>query len=331
MTILVTGGAGFIGSHMVWSLVDAGKDVVIIDNLSTGFSCFLPKEVSVYKINIGDYDSVLNVIEKYNVKSIIHFAGSAVVPDSVGDPLFYYCNNTSNTRSLLQAAVAGKVENFVFSSTAAVYGGNHPAGVVESTDLRPESPYGWSKLMSEIMIQDAGRAYGLNYKILRYFNVSGADPKGRTGQSTKDATHLIKAACEAASGKRPYLSVFGTDYDTLDGTCVRDFIHVSDLVEAHVLALEDLRNGGKSAVLNCGYGKGYSVLDVVNSVRRVSGRDFEVKLQSRRMGDATRVVANVEFLKRDLSWQPRFENLDVIVAHALEWEKKLLVTNHDLS
>lgn len=330
MTILVTGGAGFIGSHMVWSLVDAGKDVVIIDNLSTGFSCFLPKEVPVYEMNIGDYDSVLHVIKGHNIESIIHFAGSAVVPDSVDDPLSYYCNNTSNTRTLLQAAVAGEVKNFVFSSTAAVYGGNHSAGVVESTDLRPESPYGWSKLMSEIMIQDAGRAYGLKYKILRYFNVSGADPKGRTGQSTKDATHLIKVACEAAAGKRPCLSVFGADYDTPDGTCVRDFIHVSDLVSAHMLALDDLRNGGKSTVLNCGYGKGYSVLDVVNSVRRVSGRSFEVKFQSRRIGDATRVVANAESLKRDLSWQPKFEDLDVIVAHALEWENKLVATNHNL-
>jgi UDP-glucose 4-epimerase len=324
MTVLVTGGAGYIGSHMVHELVDAGEPVVVLDNLSTGFRFLLPTTVPFVVGSTGDRDLVGKTIQHYGVDSIIHFAASIVVPDSVRDPLAYYANNTMNTCALLQAAIDKGVKQFIFSSTAAVYG--NPAGVPVREDAAtvPISPYGTSKLMSEIVLHDAGKAYGLRFVVLRYFNVAGADPKGRTGQATPQATHLIKVACEAALGKRAGMAVFGTDYPTPDGTCIRDYIHVSDLVRAHSAALAHLRRGGANATLNCGYGRGASVLEVIDAVRRASGRNFRVEAHARRAGDPVALIANVERIRSTLDWRPQFQNLDTIVSHALSWEKRLL-------
>ncbi|HET9715828.1 MAG TPA: UDP-glucose 4-epimerase GalE [Pseudolabrys sp.] len=323
MTVLVTGGAGYIGSHMVHELVDAGERVVVLDNLSTGFRFLIPASVPFVAGSSGDRPLVSEVIAQHRVNAIIHFAASIVVPDSIADPLGYYGNNTMNTCALLDAAIKGGVKEFIFSSTAAVYGNASDAPVREDAPTVPISPYGTSKLMSEIMLHDAGKAHGLRYVILRYFNVAGADPKLRTGQATPAATHLIKVACEAAIGRRPKISVFGTDYPTPDGTCIRDYIHVSDLAQAHLAALAYLRNGSVSTTFNCGYGRGASVLEVVASVRRASGRDFPVEIAGRRPGDPPALVANVDRIRSALSWRPRFENLDTIVAHALAWEKHL--------
>ncbi|MCB1510149.1 MAG: UDP-glucose 4-epimerase GalE, partial [Hyphomicrobiaceae bacterium] len=277
-SVLVTGGAGFIGSHMVHELCDRGEKVVVIDNLTTGFTRALPEGVPLVVGDIGDMELVRRVIGSHDVGAIVHFAGSIVVPESVSDPLGYYLNNTVKSRSLMAAAVSTGVPHFIFSSTAAVYGAPRDNPVREDAELKPISPYGSSKLMTEIMLRDTAFAHAFNYVALRYFNVAGADPKGRTGQSTKGATHLIKVACEAAQGKRSHLDVFGTDYPTPDGTCVRDYIHVTDLVRAHVDALAYLRRGGNSDVFNCGYAHGFSVLEVIEAVKRVSGRDFEVRL-----------------------------------------------------
>jgi UDP-glucose 4-epimerase len=264
-----------------------------------------------------------SLIKTHAVTEIIHFAASIVVPDSVRDPLGYYRNNTINTRSLLEVAVATGVQRFIFSSTAAVYGNPQRVPVGEDAPVVPMSPYGNSKLMSEIMLKDAAAAHGLNYVILRYFNVAGADPRQRTGQATVGATHLIKVAVETALGLRPQIEVFGTDYDTPDGTCVRDYIHVNDLVRAHFDALAHLRRGGASDTFNCGYGHGYSVLDVIGAVKRASGRDFAVRLSARRPGDPASIVADARRIRAQLNWTPQFDNLDQIVAHALAWERKL--------
>ena len=323
MTILVTGGAGYIGSHMVHELIDAGEMVVVLDNLSTGFRFLIPSTVPFIAGSTGDRELVVNTVKQRGVTAIIHFAASVVVPDSVRDPLGYYLNNTMNTCILLDAAIEAGVRQIIFSSTAAVYGNAGPTPVREDAPTIPTSPYGNSKLMSEIMLHDAGKAHELRFIILRYFNVAGADPKGRTGQSTPAATHLIKLACEAALGKRPKLDVFGTDYPTPDGTCIRDYIHVSDLARAHLAALAYLRRGGASATFNCGYGRGYSVLDVIKAVRRVSGREFPVELAGRRSGDPAALVANVDRLRETLDWQPRFQDLDTIIVHALNWERRL--------
>ncbi|RWC96555.1 MAG: UDP-glucose 4-epimerase GalE, partial [Mesorhizobium sp.] len=277
MAVLVTGGAGYIGSHMVWELLDAGESVVVLDRLSTGFEWAVAPEAKLLVGDVGDRELVGQIIRDYKVDAIIHFAGSIVVPQSVADPLGYYENNTSKTRTLIETAVREGVPHFIFSSTAAVYGGAGLEPVREDARLAPVSPYGLSKLMSEWMLRDAAKAHDIRYTALRYFNVAGADPKGRTGQSTPGATHLIKVACETALGKRPLMQVFGTDYPTPDGTCIRDYIHVSDLAAAHRLALQRLRAGGESLVANCGYSHGYSVLQVIDSVRRAFGRDFEVK------------------------------------------------------
>jgi UDP-glucose 4-epimerase len=323
MTILVTGGAGYIGSHMVHELVDAGEPVVVLDNLSTGFRFLIPSSVPFVTGSTGDRELVAKTIAQHKVTAIIHFAASIVVPESVRDPLGYYLNNTMNTCALLDVAVEAGVKQFIFSSTAAVYGNAEQMPVREEAPTVPIAPYGTSKLMSEIMLHDAGKAYGLRFVILRYFNVAGADPKLRTGQSTPAATHLIKVACEAALGKRPKIDVFGTDYPTPDGTCVRDYIHVSDLARAHSSALAYLRRGGASATFNCGYGRGASVFEVIESVRRACGHDFPVEIAGRRAGDPAALVADVNRIRKLLDWRPQFQDLDTIVAHAFAWEKRL--------
>jgi UDP-glucose 4-epimerase len=323
MTVLVTGGAGYIGSHMVHALVDAGESVAVLDNLSTGFRFLLPSNVPLVVGSTGDRELAARVLRQHNVDTIVHFAASIVVPDSVRDPLGYYRNNTLNTCNLIDVAVANGVKHFIFSSTAAVYGNAERVPVREDDPKNPISPYGTSKLMSELMLRDAAVAHGLRYVVLRYFNVAGADPKGRTGQSTPQATHLIKVACEAALGKRAKIDVFGTDYDTPDGTGVRDYIHVSDLVGAHSAALAYLRKGGDSATFNCGYGRGSSVKDVIASVKRISGVDFPVALGPRRDGDPAALIADASRIRGTLDWTPRFQDLDTIVSHALAWERSL--------
>lgn len=323
MAVLVTGGAGYIGSHMVLALLEQGQDVVVLDNLSTGFREAVPATAKLVVGDIGDQDLVATVIRKYDVEAIVHFAGSIVVPDSVADPLGYYQNNTVNSRALLEVAVATGVKKFIFSSTAAVYGNPEQVPVMETAPLAPVSPYGSSKLMTEIMLADAAHAHDLRYVALRYFNVAGADPQGRSGQSTPRATHLIKVACEVATGKRSHMEIFGSDYPTEDGTCVRDYIHVSDLVSAHIAALDYLNNGGKADIFNCGYSKGYSVRQVVDAVKRVSGIDFDVRMAERRAGDPAAIVAGSEKIRSTLGWVPQHDNLDEIVTHALAWEERL--------
>ncbi|MCB1505707.1 MAG: UDP-glucose 4-epimerase GalE [Hyphomicrobiaceae bacterium] len=323
MAILVTGGAGYIGSHMVLELADAGERVVVLDNLSTGFRWAVDPRAVLVVGDIGDQQLVRGVVKKHDIEAIIHFAGSIVVPDSVSDPLGYYNNNTVKSRALMEVAVETGVRNFIFSSTAAVYGNPKSNPVGEDAQPQPMSPYGSSKLMTEIMLGDAGRAHNLRYVALRYFNVAGADPQGRSGQSTPRATHLIKVACETSLGQRSHMEVFGTDYDTIDGTCVRDYIHVRDLARAHSAALAHLRAGGACDIFNCGYSKGYSVLQVIDAVKRASGVDFEVRMAPRRAGDPAAIVAQSEKIRAALGWKPEQDDLDRIVAHALAWEDKL--------
>jgi UDP-glucose 4-epimerase len=323
MTILVTGGAGYIGSHMVHALVAAGERVIVLDNLSTGFKWAIAPGVPLITGETGDQALVARLIAEHEVGAIVHFAASIVVPESVSDPLGYYRNNTVNSRALIECAVKGGVKAFIFSSTAAVYGNPAKVPIGEEDAVAPMSPYGSSKLMTEIMLRDAGFAHGLDYVILRYFNVAGADPQLRTGQSTKGATHLIKVAVETALGKRPKMDVFGTDYPTPDGTCIRDYIHVSDLVRAHSDALAYLRGGGQPITLNCGYGHGFSVLEVIDTVKRVSGVDFRVDRAGARPGDPAQIVAKSDLIRQLLAWQPQFDDLATIVAHALAWESKL--------
>ena len=306
MTILVTGGAGYIGSHMVHALVDAGERVVVLDDLSTGFEWAVAPVAVLVNGDTGDQALVAKLIAEYGVHSIIHFAASVVVPESVADPLKYYRNNTANSRSLIECAVKGGVRRFIFSSTAAVYG--NPAHIPVSED-------------------DPPAAHGLDYVILRYFNVAGADPQLRTGQSTRTATHLIKVAAETALGLRDKIEVFGTDYPTRDGTCIRDYIHVSDLIAAHADALAYLARGGAPAIFNCGYGHGFSVLDVIDTVKRVSGVDFRVDYGPRRPGDPAEIVAAPQRIRGTLGWKPRFDDLPTIVAHALAWQRKLSERN----
>jgi UDP-glucose 4-epimerase len=312
---------------MVHELVDAGERVVVLDNLVTGFDWALPAAATLIVGNVGDQELVASVIAGHAVTEVIHFAASVVVPDSVADPLAYYRNNTVNSRALIETAVRGGVAHFIFSSTAAVYGNPAKFPVGEDDPAAPMSPYGWSKLMTEIMLRDAGSAYGLAHVILRYFNVAGADPQLRTGQSTRGATHLIKVAAETAAGLRPKMDVFGTDYPTPDGTCIRDYIHVSDLVRAHSAALGHLRGGGPSLTANCGYGRGFSVLEVIDAVKEVSGKDFRVDLAARRAGDPAQVVASSDRARNILGWQPRLDDLSTIVRHALAWQQKLMTRN----
>jgi UDP-glucose 4-epimerase len=323
MAVLVTGGAGYIGSHMVLALTDAGQDVLVLDNLTTGFTWAVAPQAKLVEGDIGDETLVEHVIKTHNIDAVVHFAGSIVVPESVVDPLGYYLNNTVKSRALMAAVVKAGVRNFIFSSTAAVYGNPKTQPVFETELPAPISPYGTSKLMTEMMLRDSHFAYGLNYVALRYFNVAGADPKGRSGQSTPRATHLIKVACQTALGQRASMDVFGSDYDTPDGTCLRDYIHVSDLISAHMDALAHLRKGGESGIFNCGYGKGYSVLDVIAAVEKAHGGPVNKKLVPRRAGDPAAIVAGATRVREVLGWQPKYADLDFIVASALAWEKHL--------
>ena len=323
MTILVTGGTGYIGSHIVHELKDTGEPVVVLNHLSSGFANALPTDVPLIVGDCGDADLLDATFAKHKVDAIVHMAASVAVGESVADPLRYYDNNTAKTRTLIEAAVRGGVPHFIFSSTAAVYGNPTQSPVTEDAPPQPISPYGWSKLMSELMLADASRAHGLRFAVLRYFNVAGADPKLRTGQSKPNATHLIKIAMQTALGRRPKVQIFGTDYPTLDGTCVRDFIHVTDLAAAHTAALRYLRGGGASVTLNCGYGRGASVREVIAAVKKVSGVDFRVEEAPRRLGDPATLVSSSDRLRQLLHWQPRFDDLDVMVGHALAWEKRL--------
>lgn len=323
MTVLVTGGAGYIGSHMVLRLLDEGEPVIVLDNLSTGFRWAVPDAATLIVGDVGDSDLVRTVIRKHDVNAIIHFAGSIVVPDSVADPLGYYHNNTVKSRALIEAAVASGVKHFIFSSTAAVYGNPEQNPVAEDAVLQPVSPYGWSKLMTEIMLRDTAQAHDFNYVALRYFNVAGADPQGRSGQSTPRATHLIKVACETALGKRSHMEVFGNDYATSDGTCVRDYIHVTDLAAAHSAALKYLRGGGAADVFNCGYTRGFSVLEVIEAVNRVAGLAIDARMSARRAGDPAAIVAQSAKARATLGWEPAYDDLTGIVTSALDWERRL--------
>jgi UDP-glucose 4-epimerase len=327
MTVLVTGGAGYIGSHMALELLDRGEKVVILDNLSTGFEWLVPAEIPLFVGETGNQSLVAAIIRAHGIESIIHFAASIVVPESVSDPLSYYQNNTVNSRALIEAAVKGGVKQMIFSSTAAVYGTPEKTPIAEDDRMNPESPYGMSKLMTEIMLRHASEAHGLKHVILRYFNVAGADPRQRTGQSSAQATHLIKVAAEAALGKRRGMSVFGTDFPTPDGTGVRDYIHVSDLARAHSAALDHLRGGGSNGTFNCGYGHGFSVLEVIDTVKRVAKADFPVTIQGRRAGDPSALVADNSRIRSTLNWTPQLDDLATIVDHALAWERKLTERN----
>lgn len=323
-TVLVTGGAGYIGSHAVWALRDAGWKVAIIDNLSTGFRFAVPHDVPFYQGDVADAALVGRIIADEGIGAIMHFAGSIIVPESVVDPLKYYANNTAASRALIESAVRGEVPHFIFSSTAAVYGIPAESPVREDSAKAPINPYGSSKLMTELMLADVAAAHPLNYGALRYFNVAGADPAGRTGQSTEGATHLIKVAVEAALGKRGHVSVFGTDYDTPDGTGVRDYIHVADLASAHVLALEALiADPLRSLTMNCGYGRGFSVLEVLDAVDQVTGAAVARQFAERRSGDPDSLVSANARIMETLPWRPRFADLATIVAHALAWERQL--------
>jgi len=322
--VLVTGGAGYIGSHAVLALQDAGWPVAVIDDLSTGFRFAVPEEVAFYEGDIADAGLLARIFAEQGTQAVMHFAGSVVVPESVENPLKYYHNNTAKSRALLEAVVTAGVPHFLFSSTAATYGLPEVSPVTEDTPQRPINPYGWSKLMTERMLVDTAAAHPLNYCALRYFNVAGADPQGRSGQSTAGATHLIKVAVEAALGKRENVSVFGTDYATPDGTGVRDYIHVSDLAAAHVLALEALiAEPWRSLTMNCGYGRGFSVLEVLDAVERAADRKIERVMAPRRAGDPDALVSDPALLKATLPWRPEHADLDRIVAHALAWEREL--------
>lgn len=325
-SVLVTGGAGYIGSHMAHDLVDHGYQVVVIDNLSTGHRSLVPHSATLVEGELRDLDLVRGVLTEHKVDAIMHFAGSIVVPDSVSDPLGYYLNNTITSHGLLGLAVEAKLKVFLFSSTAAIYGEpaglTHDQGLTEAAEKAPISPYGTSKWMTEQMLADVHRAHALPACAIRYFNVAGADPKGRTGQATPKATHLIKVACEAALGKRERLALFGTDYPTPDGTCIRDYIHVTDLVAAHRLALEDMLARPGLRAYNCGYGRGFSVRDVIAAVKSVSGQDFPVDETARRAGDPPALIADSRHLRADLNWHPQYDDLNTIVGHALAWERR---------
>jgi len=323
MSVLVTGGAGYIGGHMTLGLIDAGEKVVVVDNLSTGFVWAVPEAATLVVGDFGDQELIARLIREHEVDAIAHFAAKIVVPESVGDPLGYYLNNTSKARNLIECAVQGGVKNFIFSSTAAVYGETSLEPVTEETPLHPISPYGRSKLMVEWMLEDSAKAYDFRYVALRYFNVAGADPKGRLGQSTPNATHLIKRGVQTALGRHASMDIFGEDYPTRDGTCVRDYIQVSDLIDAHLAALKYLRDGGAALVCNCGYGHGATVKEVVEVVKRISGVDFPVNKVGRRPGDPAAIVARADKVREVLGWKPQRDDLDEIVRQALEWERRL--------
>ncbi|MEP7348760.1 MAG: UDP-glucose 4-epimerase GalE [Sphingorhabdus sp.] len=322
--ILVTGGAGYIGSHAVLALKDAGWQPVVIDNLVTGFRWAVPADVPFVEGDIANAPLLAATLRDHNIGAILHFAGSVVVPESVDNPLKYYRNNTANSRSLIESAVTGGVKHMIFSSTAATYGIPEGSPIREDMPTVPINPYGTSKLMTEMMLRDVAAAHDFNYCALRYFNVAGADPEGRSGQSTVGATHLIKIAVEAALGKRQSVSVFGTDYATEDGTGVRDYIHVSDLAAAHVIALEALiADPETSHTLNCGYGHGYSVMQVLDAVDRVTNNKLTRKMEARRAGDPDELISDNRAIVSRFGWQPRYDDLDKIVQDALAWEQQL--------
>lgn len=320
-TIMVTGGAGYIGSHVAWSLLENGYRVLVVDNLVTGIRDLVPPEAQFVNADIGETEAMAALLSEYACSAVMHFAGSTVVPESVSDPLKYYRNNTGASRNLIEACISAGVHRFIFSSTAAVYGTPSVLPVDETAVLSPESPYGASKLMTETVLRDVSAATPLQPMILRYFNVAGADPAGRSGQLTPNATHLIKVACEVACGKREGFTVFGDDYDTEDGTCVRDFIHVSDLAAAHVAALSYLEADGAGATLNCGYGRGFSVRRVLDLVEKVSGQPLKRTIGSRRPGDVAEIYAKIDRINATLDWKPRHDDLEEIVRTAFEWER----------
>ena len=324
MAILVTGGAGYIGSNMALALLDAGREVVIVDNLSKGFREALAPAATFVQGDVGDGALIGRVIADHGITAVLHFAGSIVVPESVEKPMDYYANNTGQTLSLIRACVEGGVKHFVFSSTAAVYGIPEITPIPEDAPLGPISPYGASKAMSERMLEDSAAAHGFTYAILRYFNVAGADPAGRAGQRMRGGTHLIKAAVEAMAGNRRELTVFGSDYPTRDGTCVRDYVHVTDLAQAHLLALAHLEGGGESLTANCGYGHGYTVREVIEAVQEVAGSELKVNEGPRRAGDAAALVADASRIGRILGWKPRHNDLNFIVRTALDFETSAL-------
>ena len=322
-SVLVTGGAGYIGSHAVLAFLEAGYRVAVVDDLSTGRRDSVPDDVPFIEGDVGDTESVGRVIREHGVGAVVHFAGSIVIPESVADPLKYYRNNTAASRNLIEACVANHVKYFIFSSTAAVYGHPEKVPVSEDAPTTPINPYGTSKLMTEWILRDTAQAHDFRYVALRYFNVAGADPAGRTGQSTPNATHLIKIASQAALGLRQGIEVFGEDYDTPDGTCIRDYIHVSDLAAAHVDALGHLTAANENLVLNCGYGHGYSVREVLAAVEKEAGIRLDIRGAPRRPGDAATLVADASRLRNDFAWQPRYDDLEVIVRTAIDWERKL--------
>jgi UDP-glucose 4-epimerase len=322
MSVLVTGGAGYIGSHMTYALVDRGEKVVILDNLSTGNRSLVSEKAVLVEGEVADQALVRRLVRDHAVDAAIHFAGSIVVPDSVAEPLAYYANNTVASRALMEACVEGGVKNFLFSSTATVYAVDARQPLAETEPTLPISPYARSKLMTEWMLEDASKAYDFRHMVLRYFNVAGADPKGRTGQSSPRATHLIKRAAQVALGRVPHLDIFGTDYPTKDGTGVRDYIHVSDLVAAHLLALDALRAGAASSTFNCGYGHGASVREVISTVENVVGRKLDVREGPRRPGDPPTLIADPSKIKRALNWKPAHDDLSEIVRSAFDWERR---------
>lgn len=323
MSILVTGGAGYIGSHTAHALVERGESVVVLDNLTGGVQAFVPKSAHFVRGSAQDRELVTRIIGEFKVDAVIHFAGSTIVPESILYPLGYYENNTSATCALLSACLNNKVNQFIFSSTAAVYGITDMGPVSEFAPTRPLSPYGRSKLMSEWMLEDAARAHDLRYVALRYFNVAGVDSKGGAGQPERQIAHLIKRAAQVALGRADFLDVYGTDYPTRDGTAVRDYIHILDLVEAHLAALDHLRRGGSTDVCNCGYGNGSSVLEVVAAFENVLGHALPVRVAPRREGDAAFVVADSSRICQTMGWRPSFTNLEISVRSALEWESRI--------
>lgn len=323
MTVLVSGGAGYIGSHMVLALRELGEEVLVVDNFSTGFVSALPKGVHYRGGDVGDLGFISSLIEEFRVTDILHLAAKISVPESVVNPILYYDTNTIKSLILIKAAVSHRIKRFIFSSTAAVYGNSYDTPLSEDALPAPVSPYGRSKLMTEWMLGDAAAANDFKFVALRYFNVAGADPSGRAGQSTPNATHLVRVAIQTALGQRSEFGIFGTDYPTPDGTCIRDYIHVTDLVTAHISSLDYLRKGGESLTLNCGYGRGFSVRDVVGMVQKVTGVNFRVTKLPRRVGDPASIVARSDRIRAELGWKPNHDSLEEIVATAFQWEQSL--------